>query len=107
MTTNVEHRRFEPFLKRSRKVTMVRRDFFVFLPPRSEMLFEEATSRSVVVPFFASSIQAQCRNTNRAIRPELHSLFKKFSVPSGIPVGRQTHDFVFVAVEIKSEMKRD
>src|SRR5262245_48109367 len=102
MAADVKHRHFEPFLKRSGKITMAGCDFFTTLPSRSKLLFEETPRRRVVVALFPSAVQPQCGNADRPVVAELDLSFEKSSVPVGIAVRRQPHDLVFIAIEIES-----
>src|SRR5262249_19074628 len=101
MAADVKHRHFKPFLKRSGKITVVVGDFFTTLPPRSELLFEETPSRRVVVALLSRAVQSQCRNTDGSIVAELDCSFEKCSVPRGIAIRRESHDLVFIAIEIE------
>src|SRR5262245_6674311 len=102
MAANVKHRNFEPFLKRSGKITMAGCDFFITLPSRSELLFEETPRRYVVVALFPSAVQPQCGNADRSVVAKLDLSFEKSPVPGRIAVRRQSHDLVFIAIEIES-----
>src|SRR5215470_16148514 len=61
MTTDVQHRHVKPFLECSRKIMMAGRDFFITLPPRAKLLFQETASRRVIVSLFPSAVHPQCR----------------------------------------------
>ncbi len=74
---------------------------------RNQMFFQVAPRRSVIFAIVARFIQPQNRNLDRAIRQQLHRLLEKVPIARGIAVRRQSHDFVFVGIEIESEMQRD
>src|SRR5262245_3671687 len=107
MRADMEDGAFQAFLKRGRGVPMIVRHFLVRTSGRNKRLLEEGTACGVVLPFVASAVQAQQRYADAAVVAQLDRLFEERPVALRGSVGRQTHDFVFVGIEIETQVERD
>ena len=107
MSANVQHHFVEALLKSSRDVAMIVGDFRVRSALRNQVLFQVAPRSSVGLAVLALFVQAQDGNLDRAVVEEFDGLLEEMAIARGISIGRQTHDLVFVGIEIEAQVQRD
>src|SRR5215470_4204813 len=76
-------------------------------PPGNQVLLDVPPSSTVGFAVFTVAVQPQYGNPDGAVVEQLDGGIEEGPIPGRIAIGSQTHDLVFVRIEVKAKMKRD
>src|SRR5215468_4859185 len=82
-------------------------DFFLRAALFDQTLRQMSARPKVVLALILRLVQTQNGNANPPIGAQFDRFIKERAEAFGVPIRRQTHDFVLVSVEIESEVERD
>src|SRR5712691_2050010 len=101
----MQHRPIETGLQRGRDVPVLIGNR-VFGTARLDQMSSEMVARpEVVLPLITRAVQSHERNSNRTALQQEDFTFEERPLPLGIPIRGESHDLVFIRIEVKPDVK--
>src|SRR5678815_1055509 len=107
MPAYVQHHFVEAFLQRGCDIPMLASDFILWLAFLHKVIVQIFARSRVILALISREVQSQQRNADGAIRQQLHGFLEESAKALRIPVRGETHDFVFIGVEVETQVERD